>query len=76
VLVRHGAGFIADVSLFARTRRFDAYHASLKQSVAAHELQMFSRFHVSCCTTTADLRWIGLMNKWIHIQTDGGVKWS
>jgi len=40
VLVRHGAGFTADVFVFARTRRFDASHASLaslKQSVAAHE---------------------------------------
>jgi hypothetical protein len=41
VLVWHGAGFTAHVFLFARTRRFDASHASLasmKQSVAAHEL--------------------------------------
>ena len=37
VLVRHGVGFTADVSPFARTRRFDASHVSLKQSVAAHE---------------------------------------
>jgi hypothetical protein len=35
VLVRHCAGFIADVSLLTRTRRFDASHASLKQSVTA-----------------------------------------
>jgi hypothetical protein len=37
VLVRHGAGFTADVSLFVRTRCFDASHTSLKQSAAAHD---------------------------------------
>jgi hypothetical protein len=37
VLVRHGAGFTADVSLFVRTRSFEALHASLKQFVAAHD---------------------------------------
>jgi len=47
VLVRHGAGFTADVSGFARTWRFDAAHASLaslKQSVAAYECSAGSTY--------------------------------